>query len=193
VARDRKARPEARPLRLFVAVDIPEEVRRRLADAVETLHDSLPEARWVVPANWHLTVKFLGSVYPRLREWVGERIAEAAGGARPFETRLTELGAFPSPRRARVLWAGLDDPEEGFGALASDLDRLLEPEFRVEKRPFTPHLTVARFREQALLDPELLTLDVAGGPFQVEALTLYRSYLQRPAARYEPQARFPLG
>jgi 2'-5' RNA ligase len=193
VARDRKARPEARPLRLFVAVDIPGEVRRRLAGAVDTLHDALPGARWVVPANWHLTVKFLGSVYPRLREWVGDRVADAASRAEPFETRLTELGAFPSPRRARVLWAGLEDPQGRFAALAGDLDRLLEPEFRVEKRPFTAHLTVARFREQARLDEGLLSLDVAGEPFGVEALTLYRSYLQRPAARYEPQARFPLG
>src|SRR5439155_19781307 len=178
VARDRKARPEARALRLFVAVDIPEEVRRRLAAAVERLHDARPGARWVVRVNWHLTVKFLGSVYPRLREWVGERVAEAARGARPFETRLTELGAFPSPRRARVLWAGLDDPEDRFGALAADLDRLLQSEFRAEKRPFTAHLTVARFREQAPLDPELLSVDVAGDPFRVDARALYRSYLQ---------------
>jgi RNA 2',3'-cyclic 3'-phosphodiesterase len=191
--RDRKARPEARPLRLFVAVDIPDGVRRRLAGAVKPLQESLPGARWVIPENWHLTLKFLGSVYPRLREWVGERVAEAAEHAESFETRLTELGVFPSPRRARVLWAGLQDPDGRLVALASALDRLLEREFRTEKRPFTPHLTVARFREQVPIDEGLLSLDVASEPFPIDALTLYRSYLQRPAARYEPLARFPLG
>jgi RNA 2',3'-cyclic 3'-phosphodiesterase len=193
MARDRRARPGARPLRLFVAADVPDPVRMGLAGAIHPLRDALPEARWVAPENWHLTLKFLGSVYPRLRDWVGERVAEAAGVSEPFETRLTEVGVFPSARRARVLWAGLEDPDGRFRALAADLDRLLEPEFTPEKRPFTPHLTVARFREQVSLEEGLLSVDVKSAPFRVEALTLYRSYLQRPAARYEPLARFPLG
>jgi RNA 2',3'-cyclic 3'-phosphodiesterase len=193
MARDRSARPEARPLRLFVAVDIPETVRRGLAGVVEALHEALPGARWVAPVNWHVTMKFLGSVYPRLRDWVGEQVADAARGAEPFETRLTEMGAFPSPRRARVLWAGLEDAGGRFAGIAGELDRRLEREFRVEKRPFSAHLTVARFREQARLDEEMLGLEVTSEGFPVEALTLYRSYLQRPAARYERVARFPLG
>ena len=107
--------------------------------------------------------------------------------------RLTELGAFPSPRRARVLWAGLDDPQARLVGLAGALDRLMEREFPAEKRPFSAHLTVARFREQASLDEEALGIDVASEPFPVEALTLYRSHLQRPAARYEALRSFPLG
>ena len=192
MARDRAARPEARPLRLFVAVDVPDAVRRRLARAVESLHGALPGARWVVPENWHVTVKFLGSVYPRLRDWVTEQVTEAARSAQPFETRLTSLGAFPSPRRARVLWAGLEDAEGRFASVAGALDGFLEREFRVEKRPFSAHLTVARFREQVSIGEELLRLDIASEPFPVRALTLYRSLLQRPAARYEPLAKFPL-
>ena len=193
VARDRKARPEARPLRLFVAVDVPEVLRQALAGAVENLHGALPGARWVRPEGWHVTLKFLGSVYPRLRGWVEEQVAEAARGVQPFESRLTELGAFPSPRRARVLWAGLDDPQARLVGLADALDRLMEREFPAEKRPFSAHLTVARFREQASLDEEALGIDVASEPFPVEALTLYRSHLQRPAARYEALRSFPLG
>ena len=193
MARDRAARPEARPLRLFVAVDVPHAIRRRLARTVDSLHDALPGARWVVPDNWHVTLKFLGSVYPRLREWVGEQVAEAASGAAPFETRLTSLGAFPSPRRARVLWAGLDDPKGRFASVAEALVRLMEREFRVEKRPFSAHLTVARFREQARVDEAMLAVDVASEPFPVKSVTLYRSHLQRPSARYEPLRAYPLG
>jgi 2'-5' RNA ligase len=193
VARNRSARSEARPLRLFVAVDVPEPIRGDLALAIEPLRTSLPGARWVGQENWHVTLKFLGSVYPRLRQWVGEQVAEAARDTEAFETGLTHMGAFPSPRRARVLWTGLDDPEGRFAALAGALDRVLEREFRVEQRPFSAHLTVARFREQARLDEEMLAVDVASNPFRVEALTLYRSHLQRPAARYEPLVRSPLG
>jgi 2'-5' RNA ligase len=176
-----------------VAADVPERIRKRLAADIDPVRGSLPGARWIAPENWHLTLKFLGSVYPRLRDWVGGQVAEASRLGEPFETRLTELGAFPSARRARVLWVGLEDPGGRLGRLAGDLDRMLEREFQPEKRAFTPHLTVARFREQASLNEDLLSVDVASEPFRVEALTLYRSYLQRPAARYEALARFPLG
>ena len=192
MARDRKARPEARPLRLFVAVDIPGLARRELARRIEPLRAELPNARWVTHENWHVTLKFLGSVYPRLRQWVGTRVRAAAESHEPFSTRITELGAFPSPRRARVLWAGLDDSEGRFSSLAAELDRLLEPEFEPDERVFTAHLTVARFREQASLPADLLLTDVAGEPFSVDALTLYRSHLQRPAARYEALERIRL-
>jgi 2'-5' RNA ligase len=153
---------------------------------------SVPGGRWVVPENWHLTLKFLGSVYPRLRDWVGEQVAATARTAERFETRLTALGAFPSARRARVLWVGLDDSEGRFKSLAAELDRLLEREFDVEKRPFTAHLTVARLRDQVALDDDAMSIDVGSEPFTVDALTLYRSHLQRPAPRYEPVREFPL-
>jgi len=193
MARDRAARPEARPLRLFVATDVPEPVRRRLADAVQPWHGRVEGARWVTPDNWHVTLKFLGSVYPRLVDWVREQVAAAAAAAEPFDSAVTAIGAFPSPRRARVLWAGLDDPGGRFVALASALDGLLGREFAPEKRAFTPHLTVARFNEQGPLPEGLLAADVASERFPVGHLTLYRSYLQRPAARYEALERFPLG
>jgi len=193
MARDRASRPEGRPLRLFVATDVPAEVRGRLADAVRPWHAKVEGARWVGPDNWHVTLKFLGSVDPRLLPWVTGQVRAAAGGGRPFTTSLTVLGAFPSARRARVLWAGLDDGDRHHGALAETLDRLLEPEFQPEKRAFTPHLTVARFNVQGPLPEELLSTDVRSELFPVEHLTLYRSYLQRPAARYEPMERFSLG
>ncbi|MFL5798521.1 MAG: RNA 2',3'-cyclic phosphodiesterase [Actinomycetota bacterium] len=193
MARDRAARPEARPLRLFVAVDMPDDIRNGLAGAVEPLRDDVPGARWTRPDAWHVTMKFLGGVYPRLRQRVEGAAAEAASAAEPFATRLTELGAFPSPRRARVLWAGLEDPDGRFAELARALDGLLQPEFAPEKRPFTPHLTLARFKEQAPIPEGSLAVHVASEAFPVDRLVLYRSHLQRPAAWYEPLASFPLG
>jgi RNA 2',3'-cyclic 3'-phosphodiesterase len=193
MARDRAARPEARPLRLFVATDVPSEVRQRLADAVRPWHGRVDGARWVSPDNWHVTLKFLGSVYPRLVDWVTDQIRAAARAGEPLTASLSVLGAFPSPRRARVLWAGLEDPSGQFASLAGTLDGLLEREFEPEKRAFTPHLTVARFNQQGPLPDTLLAADVRSEPFPVEHLTLYRSYLQRPAARYEPLGRFPFG
>jgi RNA 2',3'-cyclic 3'-phosphodiesterase len=190
VGRDRAARPEAKPLRLFVAADVPDDVRANVAEAVGPLRERLPGARWTPPANWHVTLKFLGTTWPRLVEWVTRSVEDAAARAAPFRTSVVGLGAFPSARRARVLWAGLDDPGGAFGAVAAALDEALASEFEPEKRPFSAHLTVARLKEPAPIPGEVP--EVATASFDVDRIVLYRSRLQRPAPIYEPLDAFPL-
>jgi 2'-5' RNA ligase len=137
-------------------------------------------------------VKFLGSTWPRLVEWVRESVGAAASASEPHETRLNELGAFPSPRRARVLWAGLDDPGRAMASIAAALDEVLRREFTPETRAFTPHLTLARFDPPVALEA-LDDLPLASEPFPVDRLVLFRSHLRRPAPVYEPLATFSLG
>ena len=192
MARDRASRPEARPLRLFVAVDVPQGVRSRLDAAIAPIRAGL-RGKWVPSQNWHVTMKFLGSTYPRLVDWVAETVAEVASANQPIHSSLTGLGAFPNERRARVLWAGLDDPGARLAAIAASLDDALSREFKVEKRAFTAHLTVARFDPPVRLGDRLGAADVTSDPFPVDRLVLYRSHLQRPAPRYEPVGEFPLG
>lgn len=193
MARDRAARPEAKPLRLFVAVDIPRDVRARLDIALEPLREAFPKARWAPPENWHVTVKFLGRTWPRLFGWVQEQVATAAGSHSPFKLALSELGSFPSARRARVLWVGLEDPTGGLAALAAGLDVALASEFEPEKRAFAAHLTVARSDPPIALGDELAGIEVPRLSFATGSLVLYRSHMQRPAPRYEPIAECPLG
>ncbi len=192
MARDRASRPEAKPLRLFVAVDVPDDVRETLRAAIAPWQERFPRGRWVPKENWHVTMKFLGSTWPRLVEWVTETVAEVAREQKPLESRLEGLGVFQSPRRARVLWGGLADPEGRFRELAGALDRGLSKEFDPERRPFTPHLTVARFDPPVQLDPSEGG-DPTSDAFPVDRLVLYCSHLQRPAPRYEPLGEFPLG
>lgn len=191
MVRDRAARPEAKPLRLFVAVDVPDDVRESVADSISPLRERFPRARWSPPANWHLTVKFLGRAWPRTLDWIVGSVEGVASAAPPFATTVAGLGAFPSARRARVLWAGLEDAAGRLGAIAASLDDAMAAEYKPEKRAFTPHLTVARF------DPPVeLVQDLPGAstrPFEVDRLVLYRSHLRRPAPVYEPMALFPLG
>jgi 2'-5' RNA ligase len=190
MARDRASRPEAKPFRLFVAVEVPEEVRSALADAVAPIRERFPKARWVPPQNQHVTMKFLGTTYPRLIEWVAETVSGVAREHGPFQTRVEGPGAFPNARRARVLWAGLDDPASAFGRLATDLDERLSKEFKREKRAFTPHLTVARFDPPVRLEP--LEVAFESEPFEIDRIVLYRSHLRRPAPMYEPLGMYPL-
>jgi 2'-5' RNA ligase len=195
MARDRASRPEARPLRLFAAVDIPDRVKRAAAHATSPWRERFPEGRWVPPENWHVTVKFLGRTWPRLVEWVHDMCREAAGRIRPFRLGLEGLGVFPGPTRARVLWVGLRDEDRSLHALAAAVEERLAKEFPAEERPFSAHLTVARFsppvsiREHA---EDLSATRVEVEPFRVGHLTLYRSHLSPRGARYEPLERFPL-
>ena len=193
MARDRAARPEAKPLRLFVAIDLPEDVRALVETGVAPLRERFPRARWVPTTNQHVTMKFLGTTWPRLLDWAVASVGEVAAAHVPFETRVAELGAFPSARRARVLWVGLEDPAGRLAAIAAGLETALAQEFAPERRAFTPHLTVARFDPPVRLEEDLGEAGVESRPFGVEWLTIYRSHLQRPAPVYEPIATFPLG
>src|SRR5919202_374434 len=139
MARDRASRPEAKALRLFVAIDVPAEAKAELDATIEPHRASVPGARWTRPEGWHVTVKFLGGTWPRLVGDVESAVEAAAGAARSFRSTLTTVGAFPSPSRPRVLWAGIADPGGGLAGVAKDLDDRLAAHFEQEKRGLTPH------------------------------------------------------
>jgi len=193
MGRDRAARPEAKALRLFVAIEVPQAARDIVEAAFSPWREALPQARWVPRENWHVTMKFLGRTWPRLVSWVPEQLAAAAVDVEPFPTRVTGVGSFPSPGRGRVLWAGLDDAGGQLGRLAATIDAALLEEFPVEQRPFHAHLTVARSDPPVRLPPEYAETSLETDPWEIDHLVLFRSRLQRPAPRYEPLASFPLG
>lgn len=193
MARDRASRSEAKPLRLFVAIEVPQAVRDAVETAVAPWRERYPRAKWVPKQNQHVTLKFLGPTWPRLMEWVTGAVGAVAAASAPLASRAIGLGGFPSVRRARVLWVGLEDPGGSMGALAAALDEALAKEFEPERRAFTPHLTLARFDPPVPLGDDLATTAVDAGPFRVDELVIFRSHLRRPAPVYEELHRFRLG
>jgi 2'-5' RNA ligase len=192
MARDRASRPDAKPLRLFVAFDVPPAVRDAAEVSVAPWRERFPGAKWVPKQNQHVTLKFLGATWPRLVPWVQETVAAVAHGRAPVSTRALGLGAFPNTRRAHVLWVGLDDAEGRLARIAVDLDEVLSREFPLEKRGFTPHLTVARFDPPVELEG-LEDVELVSEPFDVGRVVLFRSHLRRPAPVYEGIGTFVLG
>ncbi len=183
---------EAKPLRLFAAVEIPPRVKREVERVVAPLREQHPDAKWVRSENWHVTVKFLGRTAPDLVARVREACDAAVSRVRRFRVELNGLGVFPRPTSARVLWVGLED-EGGLAALAASLDRELEREFPPEKRPFSAHLTVARFNPTVRIDrAELDAAAPEPSPFRVGRLVLFRSHLSPKGAWYEPLERYAL-
>ena len=193
MARHRAARLEAKPLRLFVAVEIPEQARDAVEEAFAPWRGKFPTARWAPRENWHVTLKFLGRTWPRLTDWVPQQVEASSRGVEPFQTRVTGVGGFPSAGNARVLWAGLDDESGHMARLAVHIEGGLLEEFPAETRAFHPHLTVARSDPPVKLPPEFAETALLTEEWEVDHVVLFRSHLRRPAPVYEPLARFPLG
>jgi 2'-5' RNA ligase len=177
-------------VRAFVAVFPPPEVRETLARAARRLPVS-GEVRWVRPANVHLTLKFLGDVAEADLSRVAEVLEAIRERHEPFEVALCGFGAFPSGRRARILWASIGEGSEHLRALARDVELSLEPlGFERETRPYTPHLTLGRARGRPV------SLDAAGasepGPhFWVRRMELMKSVLGGAGADYSTLAAYP--
>jgi 2'-5' RNA ligase len=188
------------PYRLFVALEPPDAVRRRLAAMVAELRRlggrQAGEVRWVANENVHLTLQFLGNAPEERLDEVKRAVAEAAAASRPLHLELRGAGGFPNARRPRVIWAGLSGDLEPIGPLVRDLGARLAPlGFPPEERPFSPHLTLGRARNGAPgLAGALAALGDAGGAsWRASELTLFRSHLSPAGPRYEALLRAPLG
>ena len=178
--------------RLFVAVAVPAEAASSIETAIRPVKAALPGARWTPPERRHLTLRFLGSTDPERVPWLEDRLTRAAAGWAPFIVAVRGLGAFPSTRRARVLWVGLDDADGSLGRLAAGVQESIAAEYPPDRRPFSPHVTVARCDPPvALAMPEgAPALEI--GSLAVREMSLVRSHLGS-APRYETLASFPLG
>lgn len=132
-------------VRLFVALDFPEQVRQNLRDLIAQLKPKLPAARWVRPEGMHVTLKFIGYVDHRKGETIATVLSDIHA-AKPAEMTFRGVGFFPNARRPRVIWCGVE-ASQNLAELAADIERALEPlGVEAESRPYAPHLTLARLK-----------------------------------------------
>lgn len=136
-------------MRLFVALDLPADVRRALGDLIARLKPLCPDARWVRPEGMHVTLKFIGhAVATGDTENLGAVRAALATvhSGQPVEMSFRGVGFFPNASRPRVVWCGVQ-ASENLAPLAADIDKALEAlGISGEDGAFVPHLTLARFK-----------------------------------------------
>ena len=179
-------------MRLFIALDIPAEVRAALTNYMERARALAPEARWARVEGLHVTLKFIGHVDDAVVEKIKAVLASIK--AAPFEVKFAGVGFFPNPNAARVFWAGVDGGES-LPRLASSIDSALEKlGFPRETKPYHPHLTLARTSSRPLRELRQL-LD--GPPPQFGTMTareffLYQSQPQKGGSKYTKLERFAL-
>ncbi|MBZ5501860.1 MAG: RNA 2',3'-cyclic phosphodiesterase [Acidobacteriia bacterium] len=177
-------------MRLFVAFDLPAEVRQALGELIAQLCPLCPKARWVRSQSMHLTLKFLGHVDDQAEAQLAAiRSALAAvHSPAPVEMQFRGVGFFPDARRPRVVWCGIDC-SPNLVPLAKDIDLALKPlGFPPEDRPFVPHLTLARLdagrgAAQLVRAAEQLTERSFGSARESE-FHLFQSILRPSGAEY---------
>lgn len=181
-------------MRAFVAIDLPEAIRAALAQKQAAFRAVCRDCGWTRPEGIHVTLKFLGEISAeRVRE-VTEALA-ALGPFEKFSVQVRGFGFFPDARRPRVFWAGLEAPP-ALPQLAKRVEDCMEKlGFVGEGRPFTPHLTLARFRNPRP-QPQLEALmarenEPVLGQFEVSGFFLFESKLSPHGAEYHKVALFP--
>jgi RNA 2',3'-cyclic 3'-phosphodiesterase len=138
-------------VRLFVALDLREDVRQAIRELIGRLQPASRNARWVRPEGMHITLKSIGYARPEQLEPVRSALA-AMRSPQPIEMRFRGIGFFPNEKRPRVIWSGIE-ASPNLAPLAADIERALEPlGIAPESRGFVPHLTLARFNPPAPAD-----------------------------------------
>jgi 2'-5' RNA ligase len=180
---------DAKPERLFIGVPITDDVRSSIARALPGRVPGKP-----VPAeNWHFTLRFLGATEVVARDHIVERLRLAGCGA-PFTIRFNELGAFPRPNRARILWLGIDEGAERMIQLAAIAEAAARSAgFAAETKPFKPHLTVSRIDPPQSVSTLVASKPNLGARMTVDSVILYRSRFGGGPARYEEIHKIHLG
>lgn len=176
--------------RLFIAIELPKSVKLE-AGKIEQVLSQFLDVRWVDPDNIHLTLKFLGYVEEETIAEIENRVAEATQGYSSFTLSLSNMGAFPTPKRPRVIWVGLTDEFINCEKMQRSIDKALSNMgFEKEKRPFQPHVTLCRIKGSKKMD--LVFPEVERISFEVNELILFESRLTPKGAFYTPLKQFPL-
>ena len=184
-------------MRTFIAVELDDAIRSRLAEAQQQLRPVAgASVKWVKPELIHLTLKFLGEIDEGQVADVAEAMALAAAGAGAFELSVAGLGAFPPRGAPRVVWAGVE-PHPALTALVERLEEGLEIlGFARERRPYSPHLTLGRVKDprgaSALRGRLEAGAAMSFGARRVDDLVLMQSVLTTAGPTYTPLRRQPL-
>ncbi|HSU56139.1 MAG TPA: RNA 2',3'-cyclic phosphodiesterase [Candidatus Dormibacteraeota bacterium] len=188
--------------RLFVAISVPPEVKEAIGDVQKELRRELRDGafRWTVPAQLHLTLRFLGSVRQEQVSDLVQTLEKLCRRLEPMRLRAEGLGVFPNERRPRVVWAGVRTLE---GDLSTLQRKIQEETLKFTNEPpeesFRVHLTLGRAKVCRTSDIRVLGelmkrfTHVEMGEWRASQVQLIRSYLSPSGSRHETITRAGLG
>ena len=180
-------------MRVFIAIDLPNEIRKQLKELQRELRPLASAARWVAPESIHVTLKFLGEVPEERMEQVDGALAGLTW--KPFTISVHGVGFFPGARSPRVFWTGMEAPT--MQGLTEELDARMERlGFDKEKRKFRPHITLARSKTSRI-DPSLVAASAKYeerdfGSFTADRIYLFQSTMNPGGAVYTKVKEYAL-
>ena len=180
-------------MRVFLAIDVPTEIRDRLAEVQEKLRPSTQSARWVAPESIHVTLKFIGEMPEKRREDIDQALRGLTW--KRINVKVLGVGFFPGTRSPRVFWAGLE--AASLEGLAGEIDARLERAgFDPERRNFRAHLTLARAKDshldKAMIAAAAPYVDTDFGSFTVDRIYLFESMLKPGGSVYKKLKEYKL-
>jgi 2'-5' RNA ligase len=164
-------------VRAFLAIPLPRELKSSIRDLQGSLRAKIPAVRWTSPENLHLTLHFFGDVTQETLEKIKVSVLSVKRCHRPLLVEVKGLGAFPNPRRPRIIWLGLE-PKDPLRRLHKDYQNVLQRiGVTTEVQDYTPHLTIGRLRQQK---PDLTDLfksvgHTLIGQLPIDKLVLFES------------------
>ena len=187
-------------VRLFVACEIPDDVKETIGEVIEGLRQKSGSAvRWIKPEGVHVTLKFLGEVPTKKLPAIKLAIQEAVVGHSPFELEFSTIGTFGGREGLRIMWVGIAGDVLRLEALVRAVNAALAVVgFEPERRPFRPPLTLGRVRDEistrqrAEIEVAVGKSGVPNASWRTAQVSLMRSRLTSQGASYEVLATFPL-
>lgn len=187
-------------VRLFVACEVPEDTRRAISVVIDELRSRSGTAvRWIRPEGVHVTLKFLGEVPVKQLPSIKLAVQEAVLVSAPFELEFSSIGTFGGREGLRLMWVGIAGDVLRLEKLVRDVNAALAVVgFEAERRPFRPHLTLGRVRDEistrqrAEIEVAVGKMDVPPSTWRTNQVSLMRSRLTATGAQYEVIATFPL-
>lgn len=176
-------------MRLFIAIEISEEIKTGLAKVVAKLKDAGADVKWVRPEGMHLTIKFFGEVDENRKDKIISSLEQVSEKKSPFTVTFKGLGAFPDLNRPRVVWAGIEKGREELKDISKELEASLsELGFSKEPREFSPHLTFGRVKSNRNKNGLVSALNAHNNftlpQLNVDKINLIQSILKREGAEY---------
>jgi 2'-5' RNA ligase len=183
-------------VRAFIAVNISDGHRQRLAELLDSFRSLDVGVKWVVPENLHVTLKFLGDTDEKVLDDLYAAVRNALAGLRRFQLSLRGLGQFPNARSPRVVWVGINDGADSLRQLSKRVSEAVIPfGFETEKRKFSAHLTIGRVKHTkniSTLVDKLTSMEFETEPAVVSEVIFYQSTLRPQGPIYTPLSKFEL-
>ncbi|SFA39643.1 2'-5' RNA ligase [Parageobacillus thermantarcticus] len=177
----------------FIAVPIADEVKKQIAGWKEGIASTFPFRTWVHQQDYHITLAFLGYVPPMKIDEICKTMEQVAKRHAPFALSLSEIQTFGNRTAPRILWQGVEKEEKLFALQRDVYAACIDIGLSLEKRPFTPHITIARKWQgnEAFSLNDLQMRPRINATFPVGQIVLYQTHLER-TPKYEALALFPL-